>query len=208
MSVLECSGLVTLSQFPLEDEQWVNLSKGDDYATLTDLVLYAEYAVTRKALFHTIYINDVMMSTELINSHLTPYNKVETENRKLREKQAEDICEFSKGREYRPGVPVVISILGMDMNDQKISRPFRAFKRCGFADLFNSNLKNPITFAHPDNNMVSKTEKPATLDYIMIKDNMNEMVTIKEMKMETLKTDGGISFSDHESLFATFEIFE
>ena len=201
MSVLQCSGLLTLSQYPLENSHWVDLSKGDDYASLTvfDVVLYADYALSRKALFHTIKINGV--SIDIINSHLTPYNNVETENRKLRKKQAENICKIAKNRIYD------FAILGMDMNDHKLTPAFRAFKKCGFLDLFNTKLKNPITFAHPDNNMVAKTEKPATLDYILIKDNMNEMVTIKEMKMETLKTDGGISFSDHESLSATLEIF-
>ena len=135
------------------------------------------------------------------NSHLTPYSKIETENRKLRKKQAKNICKIAKDRNYD------FAILGMDMNDHKLTPAFRAFKKCGFLDLFNTNLKNPITFAHPDNNMVAKTEKPATLDYIMIKENMNEMLTIKEMKMETLKTDSGVSFSDHEALSATFEVF-
>ena len=78
----------------------------------------------------------------------------------------------------------------MDMNDKKMTPAFRTFKRAGFVDLFNAKLENPITFAHPDNNIVGENEEPATLDYIMIKDDLddNGIVTIKEMKMETLKT--------------------
>ena len=208
MSQLKCSGLATLSQFPLEDEFWGNLRKGKDYATLTNVVLYLEFAITRKALFHNIKVNGT--SVDIINTHLIPYDEDETENRALRKKQANDIRKIDKSRKYD------LAILGMDMNDKKrtkenrLTPAFKSFKRTGFVDLFNFQLMNPITYGHPDNNMVGEGEEPATLDYIMIKESLKDDISrvhIKEMKMETLKTDGGISFSDHEALSATFDIF-
>ena len=201
MSQLKCSGLVTLSQFPLEKEFWVPLRKGNDYGSLTNIRLYLEYALVRKALFHNIKVNGV--SIDIVNTHLIPYYGHETENRILRRKQAKDICWVNKHRTFD------LAILGMDMNDKKMTPVFKTFKRAGFVDLFNAKLKNPITFAHPDNNVVGENEEPATLDYIMIKEALmkNGIATIKEMKMETLKTDSGISFSDHETLSASFEVF-
>ena len=95
----------------------------------------------------------------------------------------------------------------MDMNDKKNSPAFQAFQNSGFVDLFNTQLLNPITYAHPDNNMVRDGEKPATLDYIMIKEKRKGTVSIKRMGMESLKTEKGINFSDHEALFAALEIF-
>ena len=207
MSQLNCSGLVSLSQFPLKDEFWGNLRKGNDYATLASVPLYLEFAIARKALVHNIKVNGT--SIDIINTHLTPYYKDETENRALRKRQANDIRKIVKGRKYD------LAILGMDMNDKKrtkenrLTPAFKSFKRTGFVDLFNFQLMNPITYGHPDNNMVAEGEESATLDYIMIKECLKDelVVTIKEMKMETLKTDGGISFSDHEALSATFDIF-
>ena len=208
MSQLKCSGLVTLSQFPLEYEFWGNLRKGKDYATLILPALYLEFAITRKALFHNIKVNGT--SIDIINTHLTPYYEDETENRALRKRQANDIRKFDKSRQYD------LAILGMDMNDKKrtkenrLTPAFKSFKRTSFVDLFNFQLMNPITYGHPDNNMVGEGEEPATLDYIMIKESLKDDISrvhIKEMKMETLKTDGGISFSDHEALSATFDIF-
>ena len=45
MLQLNCSGLLSLSQFPLEDEFWGNLRKGKDYATLANPALYLEFAI-------------------------------------------------------------------------------------------------------------------------------------------------------------------
>ena len=92
MSMLNCSGLVTLSQFQLQNEVWSDLSKGQDYAKLTDVVLYAEYAITRKALSHTMKVNDTTI--HLINTHFTQYNKKESENRDLRKQQASDVIQI------------------------------------------------------------------------------------------------------------------
>ena len=97
MLQLNCSGLLSLSQFPLEDEFWGNLRKGKDYATLTNPALYLEFAIMRKALVHNIKVNGT--SIDIINTHLTPYYKDETENRALRKRQANDIRKIVKGEE-------------------------------------------------------------------------------------------------------------
>ena len=51
MTFLECSGLVTLVRKPKKLEQkMITLPKGSDFANLTDVTLYGEYFLTRKAL--------------------------------------------------------------------------------------------------------------------------------------------------------------
>ena len=90
---------------------------------------------------------------------------------------------------------------------RKIHQLFKFSKKPDLWIFFNTQLLNPITYAHPDNNMVKDGEKPATLDYIMIKERRKGTVSIKRMGMESLKTEKGINFSDHEALFATLEIF-
>ena len=53
MTILECSGLVTLVKKSEESklkEKFITIPKGTDFATLTDPTLYVEYVLTRKAL--------------------------------------------------------------------------------------------------------------------------------------------------------------
>ena len=109
---------MTLSKYKLTSEQWEVLPISDDFATLsptdpTAIKSYAEYIISRKALFHTIMIQNIRIG--MINAHLTPsFTSIVKETEKLlREKQATAIINKSKKQKSD------LTILGMDMNDEQ-----------------------------------------------------------------------------------------
>lgn len=81
----------------------------------------------------------------------------------------------------------------------------KAFRKCGFTDLFHPKFKTPLTYAHPDNNVSIGNRVPQTLDYIMIA-GKKKKATVKKLEVESLKTSEGISFSDHEAISTIIEI--
>ena len=59
----------------------------------------------------------------MVNTHLTPYDNKESQNRELREKQAKLICEnLSTDPDGWD-----VAVLGMDMNDLPNSPAYNAF---------------------------------------------------------------------------------
>ena len=59
MTPLECSGLVTLVKKLKKSklkEKFIAIPKGTDFATITDPLLYVDYALTRKALIVDVNI--------------------------------------------------------------------------------------------------------------------------------------------------------
>ena len=207
MSVSKCSGLMTISKFKLRKERTASLPKGKDYLTynsFSDVTFYAEFGINRKILMHDIKVNGVRI--RLINTHFSPYE----EFRQLRRKQAREVKRnFDKKGNFD------VAILALDMNDPPMINENKkwtpAYKvlneEMGFSDGFNNGY-NPITYADPNNSWSELTdERPQTLDYIMIKDQSAMTISqFVEIKIEDLKTDSGISFSDHNSVTATIKI--
>ena len=212
MSVSKCSGLMTLSKFKLRKERTASLPKGKDYLTynsFSDVTFYAEFGINRKILMHDIKVNGVRI--RLINTHFSPYE----EFRQLRRKQAQEVKRnFDKKGNFD------VAILALDMNDPPMIHETKkwtpAYKvlneEVGFNDGYNfwldKEVTYPITFEDPNNSWSELTnEGPQTLDYIMIKDQSGmKLSEFVEIKVEDLKTDGGISFSDHNSVTATIKI--
>ena len=201
---------MTLSKFKLRKERTASLPKGKDYLnynSMQDVTFYAEFGINRKILMHDIVVEGVRI--RLINTHFSPYE----EFRQLRRKQAREVKRnFDKKGKFD------VAILALDMNDQPMvswetKKWTPAYKvlneEVGFSDGFNNGY-NPITYADPNNSWSELTdERPQTLDYIMIKDQSAMTISqFVEIKIEDLKTDGGISFSDHNSVTATIKIEE
>ena len=214
MSVSNCSGLVTLSKFKLRKEQTASLPKGEDYKTykgIEDLTLYAEFAINRKILMHDILVAKGL-KIRLINTHFNPYE----EFRQLRGKQAREVKRiFDKKGDFD------VAILALDMNDcpmingtKKWTPAYKVLnEEVGFNDGYNfwfdKEVTYPITYSDPTNSWIAESgdEEPQTLDYIMIQDQSGmKMSEFVEIKVEDLKTEDGISFSDHNSVTATIKI--
>ena len=208
MSVSKCSGLMTISKFKLRKERTASLPKGKDYLTynsFSDVTFYAEFGINRKILMHDIVVEGVRI--RLINTHFSPYE----EFRQLRRKQAREVKRnFDKKGNFD------VAILALDMNDppmvswetKKWTPAYKVLnEEVGFSDGFNNGY-NPITYADPNNSWSGNTdEEPQTLDYIMIKDQRGKKTSKFVMfKFEDLKTESGISFSDHNSVTATIKI--
>ena len=201
---------MTISKFKLRKERTASLPKGKDYLTynsFSDVTFYAEFGINRKILMHDIVVKGVRI--RLINTHFSPYE----EFRQLRRKQAREVKRnFDKKGNFD------VAILALDMNDppmvswetKKWTPAYKVLnEEVGFNDGFNNGY-NPITYADPNNSWSGNTdEEPQTLDYIMIKDQSGKKTSKFVMfKFEDLKTDGGISFSDHNSVTATIKIEE
>ena len=95
----------------------MDLPKGDDFSSLdpkdpASYLRYAQYSVTRKALFHTIEINKIKV--EAINTHMTgSFAAEEPTTRILRGKQASKIIKTFRKRNTG------LTILAADANDSQ-----------------------------------------------------------------------------------------
>ena len=214
MSVSNCSGLITLSKFKLRKEQTASLPKGEDYLTynkIEDLTLYSEFGINRKILMHDILVAKGL-KIRLINTHFNPYE----EFRQLRGKQAREV-KRSLGKKG----DFDVAILALDMNDcpmingtKKWTPAYKVLiEEVGFNDGYNfwfdKKVTYPITYSDPTNSWIAESgdEEPQTLDYIMIRDQSGMKISeFVEIKVEDLKTDDGVSFSDHNSVTATIKI--
>jgi len=210
MTFLECSGLVTLVRKPKKLEQkMITLPKGSDFANLTDVTLYGEYFLTRKALVVDTKISGGKDWIRLINLHLTPYHLSKEENRELRTQQAQYVCKkVIKNNNQKKWK---LAIVGMDMNDAPGNNSvYQTFLNCGFVDAYNPDQSDsanyPLTYGTIDNNWTSNETSFATLDYIMAMGKYQIMPKFKFTTVQDLKTPNNLSLSDHNSVSAKIKL--
>ena len=213
MSLVDCSGLVTMSRYQLFNETFAPLPKGELYKTFSkpeDLMLYAQFGIQRKVLIHEFF-PDTVSSIRLVNTHFNPWDTFSA----LRERQAMEVI-----RNLDTTTKYNLTILGMDLNDEPLQKSgdwtasYRVFKNANFSDGFNEEFDTymdyPVTFAAETNSWTTKN--PKTLDYIMIlpheieTDGCGTLVQragFMDIEVQDLKTANGNSFSDHNSVNAS-----
>ena len=213
MSLVGCSGLVTMSRYQLSNEMTSPLPKGELYTTLSkpeDLMSYIQFGIQRKVLIHDLFVDDVC-TIRLVNTHFSPSDTFSA----LRERQAREVI-----RNLDTTTKYNMTVLGMDLNDEPFQNShwtasYRVFKNANFSDGFNeefdTNMAYPVTFADETNSWTTKNSK--TLDYIMVLPHEidvenNGHVIVQEagfvdIAVQDLKTTNGHSFSEHNSVNAT-----
>ena len=212
MSLVDCSGLVTMSRYQLFNETFAPLPKGELYKTFSkpeDLMLYAQFGIQRKVLIHEFF-PDIVTSIRLVNTHFNPWDTFSA----LRERQAMEVI-----RNLDTTTKYNLTILGMDLNDEPLQKSgdwtasYRVFKNANFSDGFNEEFDTymdyPVTFAAETNSWTTKN--PKTLDYIMIKRNLEHKgkVWFDGVSVDDFKTTAtSYSFSDHNAVSADITYFE
>jgi len=219
MTVLECSGLVTLVKRSKESklkETFIAIPKGNDFATISDPALYGDgYISSRKALIVDAMISEVPL--RLINTHLTPYNSDFEQNRQLRTQQADFIC--NEALQMKREQNWLWAIFGLDMNEVPGDNSvYQTFLDCGFSDAYNPGQSDateyPPTYATIGNTWTDTVFDTVTIDYILAKSrntssssNYTMYADFEKVVVEDLKTViSNVSISDHNSVFASLKL--
>ena len=80
MTILECSGLVTLvsKRLSYQNAFYFTLPKESGFATTVDFQIFAQYLMSRKVLILDVKKEDSII--RLVNTHLTPFTSAKEEN--------------------------------------------------------------------------------------------------------------------------------
>lgn len=222
--VLGCNGLMTLAiketcsgKTGIVDQKSFELDKGsaEDAAAEVDISLYFYYTYVPKVQILDFWYKDNVI--RLMNAAFAPTSAIgeywaEDQNRELRVKQANTICNAAKS----PGF-YDVAILATGLSDQPNSEPYNELINCGFVDALEDNWEP--TFNADDNtfSMLNEYEDEQTIDYIMAMTNpvysasfIQDILFDKaEVMNHVITVDGSgsgeseeMSFSEHNAIEA------